>query len=175
MEQLMAAMIAYDKGDAMRIHHFLKVYELARTIGRLEGLDERTQYLLESAAIVHDIGIHISEQKYGSSAGKYQEIEGPAEARKLLEPLGYDEAAIQRIEYLVGHHHTYTNMDGLDYQILVEADFLVNLYEDGASEQAQQSAYKNIFRTESGKRLCRLLYPATGEECAAMPMSVDQK
>lgn len=163
MEQLMAAMIEYDQGDAMRIHHFLKVYELARTIGRLEGLDERTQYILESAAIVHDIGIHLSEQKYGSSAGQYQEIEGPAEARKLLEPLGYDEEAIQRIEYLVGHHHTYTNMDGADYRILVEADFLVNLYEDNASVDAQRAAYQNIFRTEAGRRLCRLIYPAVAE------------
>lgn len=159
MEQLMAAMIEYDKGDAMRIHHFLKVYEFARTIGRLEGLDERTQYILESAAIVHDIGIHISEEKYGSSAGHYQEIEGPAEARKLLQPLGYDEEAIQRIEYLVGHHHTYTNMDGQDYQILVEADFLVNLYEDNVTKDAMRSAYERIFRTETGKRFCRLLYP----------------
>lgn len=163
MEQLMAAMIEYDKGDAMRIHHFLKVYELARTIGRLEGLDERTQYILESAAIVHDIGIHISEQKYGSSAGRYQEIEGPAEARRLLTPLGYDEEAIRRIEYLVGHHHTYTNIEGLDYQILVEADFLVNLYEDGAGEDAQCAAYCRIFRTEAGRRLCRLMYPATAQ------------
>ena len=34
---------------------------------------------------------------------------------------------IRRVEYLVGHHHTYKDIDGLDYQILVEADFLVNI------------------------------------------------
>ena len=61
---------------------------------------------------------------------------------------------------MVGHHHTYRNMDGLDYQILVEADFLVNLYEDDISPAGQKHAYEKIFKTESGKLLCRTLYPA---------------
>ena len=61
--------------------------------------------------------------------------------------------------YLVGHHHTYTGIDGLDYQILVEADFLVNLYEDQLPAEARKHAYTSIFRTKTGKRLCRELYP----------------
>lgn len=83
--KLTAAMVAYDRGDAKRIQHFLKVHDLAAVIGTLEGLDEETQFILETAAILHDIGIHISEQKYGSCSGKYQEKEGPAEARKLMD------------------------------------------------------------------------------------------
>ena len=160
IEQLTAAMIAYDAGDPMRIHHFLKVHAFAQLIGRLEGLDEHTQSVLEGAALVHDIGIHPAEAKYGSSAGKYQEELGPAEAEKLLAGLGWPEADIQRISFLVGHHHTYTAMDGIDYQILVEADFLVNLYEDALPPKAQQHAYNAVFRTEAGKKLCRELYPA---------------
>lgn len=163
MERLLAAMMEYDRGDVKRIQHFVKVYEFARTIGRLEKLDEHTQFILESAAVVHDIGIHLSEQKYGSSSGKYQELEGPAEARKLLQSLGWPEDVTERVAYLVGHHHTYHGIDGLDYQILVEADFLVNLYEDEISLAGQKSAYEKIFRTKSGKRLCRLLYPAVRE------------
>lgn len=79
---------------------------------------------------MHDIGIHQAEARYGSSNGKYQEELGPAEARNLLEQLHVAETDIDRVCYLVGHHHTYSHIDGLDYQILVEADFLVNLYED---------------------------------------------
>ena len=153
-------MIEYDRGDAPRIQHFIKVYEFARIIGKMEKLDEHTQLILESAAIVHDIGIHMAERKYGSSNGKYQEIEGPAEAEKLLKVLGWPSDVTERVSYLVGHHHTYRNMDGLDYQILVEADFLVNLYEDDISPAGQKHAYEKIFKTESGKLLCRTLYPA---------------
>ena len=38
--KLTAAMVAYDRGDAKRIQHFLKVHDLAAVIGTLEGLDE---------------------------------------------------------------------------------------------------------------------------------------
>ena len=65
---------------------------------------------------------------------------------------------IERICYLIGHHHTYTNMDGMDYQILVEADFLVNLYEDDANRHAIQKAYDNIFRTDTGKQIFAQMY-----------------
>lgn len=163
MEKLLTAMMEYDRGDAMRIQHFIKVYEFARLIGQMEKLDAHTQFILESAAVVHDIGIHISEQKYGSSGGKYQEIEGPAEAEKLLRSLNWPEDVTERVSYLVGHHHTYSNIDGMDYQILVEADFLVNLYEDEVSPSGQRHAYEKIFKTESGKLLCRTIYPSVCE------------
>ena len=123
-------MIAYYANDPRRINHFLKVYSFSKSIGELEKLDEETQYILEIAAIMHDIGIKISEEKYNSSAGNYQEIEGPPVARKMLEGLDFDEKIIDRVCFLIGHHHTYSKIDNIDYQILVEADFLVNIYED---------------------------------------------
>ncbi|MCD8009348.1 MAG: HD domain-containing protein [Lachnospiraceae bacterium] len=148
---LMAAMIRYDRGDTPRIQHFVKVHDLAAAIGVLEGIDDETQHILETAAVLHDIGIHVSEEKYGSSSGHYQEIEGPAEAEKLLRELGgYSEAEIERVKYLIGHHHTYKDIDGMDYQILVEADFLVNLYESSSDAHAIAAARKNIFRTVTG-------------------------
>ena len=113
--------------------------------------------MLELAALVHDIGIKISEEKYGYNNGKLQEQEGPAEAKKLLERLGVDPEDIARICYLVGHHHTYTNVEGIDYQILIEADFLVNMYEDNLPYEAIQNMVKNVFRTNTGKELCELL------------------
>ena len=156
-------MMEYDHGDVPRIQHFVKVYEFARMIGLMEGLDLKTQFTLESAAVVHDIGIHISEQKYGSSSGKYQELEGPGEARTMLTALSWPLEVIDRVCYLVGHHHTYDNIDGMDYQILVEADFLVNLFEDGSTPDTQKSVFERIFRTEGGKRLFRLMFES-GEE-----------
>ena len=158
ISSLIDEMIAYDKGDPRRIQHFMKVHDFARTIGQLEGLDDDTLYILESAAVVHDIGIHVCEEKYGSCEGKLQEKEGPALAKEMLERLGYKQEVIDRVCYLVGHHHTYTNIDGIDYQILVEADFLVNLYEDAVSLDAVRKAYEKIFQTESGRKICRNMF-----------------
>lgn len=162
-EELFIAMMEYDRPDAKRIQHFTKVYEYASLIGRMEGLDDKTQEILEAAAIVHDIGIHKAEEKYGRNTGKYQELEGPGEAQKLLSGLGWPQEVIDRVCYLVGHHHTYTHIDGADYQILVEADFLVNLYEDSTSAETQKETYRRIFRTEGGKRLFRTMFAAPEE------------
>ena len=89
-------------------------------------MDERTLRILEAAAYVHDIGIRNAERKYGKCGGKLQEQEGPIIAQKMLSQLGFENYIVERICFLIGHHHTYDNIDGLDYQILVEADFLVN-------------------------------------------------
>ncbi len=162
IETLIAEMIAYDAGDAPRIQHFIKVHDFSRTIGVLEGLDEETLFTLEAAAVVHDIGIHISEEKYGSCAGPYQELEGPPIAGEMLTRLGFPEEVTARVCYLVGHHHTYSGIDGIDYQILVEADFLVNLFEDNSPQSAVEHALKTIFKTETGKRFCKeMLLPVS--------------
>lgn len=158
IDRLTLAMIDFDKGDPKRIQHFLKVHRLSQLIGRMEKLDDHTLFILESAAVLHDIGIHPAEAKYGTCNGKLQEQEGPAPARQLLEQLDYDEADIARICYLIAHHHTYKDIQGADYQILVEADFLVNLY--GTSSYGIGAALKNIFRTESGKKLCHQFFGA---------------
>ena len=89
---------------------------------------------------------------------KLQEQEGPIIAQKMLSQLGFENYIVERICFLIGHHHTYDNIDGLDYQILVEADFLVNLYEDDAGNRAIDKAYKRIFKTETGKKIFRLMF-----------------
>lgn len=159
IDMLEIKMMEFNQQDPKRIQHLMKVHRYAQLIGHMEKLDEHTQFLTECAALVHDIGIRPAEEKYGSCTGRLQEQEGPAYARRLLSEMNFCEADIERICYLVGHHHTYTNMDGMDYQILVEADFLVNLYEDNLGQDAIRSAYHRIFRTESGKTLCRITYP----------------
>ena len=160
--QLALAMIDYDNGDPKRIQHTTKVHAYAALIGLQEGLDDETLFVLESAALVHDIGIRASENKYGHQNGKLQEQEGPAVARQLLNRLGgYTEAETERICWLVGHHHTYYASDAIDYQILIEADFLVNLYEDhedsccrgsltGQIENTIRSVRKRFFKTTAG-------------------------
>lgn len=157
--QLLSAMIDYYRGDAKRIQHFIKVYNFASFLGKQEQLDEETLFILETAAIVHDIGIRICEMKYGVCDGKHQELEGPAEAEKLLRNIGnYTDEQINRVCWLVGHHHTYTDISGIDYQLLVEADFLVNIYEDGFTDEMIKNVRSKIFRTQSGIRCLENMY-----------------
>ena len=160
VQRVLEAMIAHDSGDPGLIHHFLKVHSFARLIALAEGLGPHDLLVTETAAAVHDIGILQARAVYGSGGGKYQEELGPAEAEAMLAGLGWPEDVIRRVSFLVAHHHTYTDIDGPDYQILVEADFLVNLYEEGATPETQRRAYETIFRTEAGRRLCRALFPA---------------
>ena len=158
LDELFMDMIAYYDGDPKRIQHFTKVHSYARLIGIGEELDDASLFILEAAAYTHDIGIRVAEEKYGRCDGKLQEQEGPIIAQKMLSQLGFENYIVERICFLIGHHHTYENIDGLDYQILVEADFLVNLYEDDAGNRAIDKAYKRIFKTETGKKIFRLMF-----------------
>ena len=159
INKLHMAMIGLYHGDAKRIQHFCKVHSYAKLIAEMEKVDAKTLFILETAAPTHDIGIHLCEEKYGNCNGKLQEKEGPAIAAKLLAELGFSGEVSERVQYLIAHHHTYNNIDSIDYQILVEADFLVNLFEDKVSPDGCRNAYHKIFRTESGKRLYRTMYP----------------
>lgn len=148
--KLIQKAVAFDHGDARRIQHFLKVYTYTDTIGKLEQLPAATQEILTVAAVLHDIGIHAAEEKYGSSSGHYQEIEGPKPAREILESMDAPEDLIERVCYLIAHHHTYHDIDGIDYRILLEADFLVNAYEDNLPKDKIRNFRDKIFRTKSG-------------------------
>ena len=130
LDTLAREMILVNRGDPRRIQHFLKVREFAHLIAVGEGLDEKSRFTLEAAALVHDIAIRRCELIYGSCDGKLQEREGPALARELLTALNFESDVVERVCFLVGHHHTYDQIDGLDYQILVEVDQKIGLYQN---------------------------------------------
>ena len=158
IRDVLAYMIAYNTGDARRVNHLIKVYGFAKTIGESEGLDADTQEILEIAALTHDIGIRNSERKYGNCTGVHQQEEGPPEARALLSSLDASERVIERVCWLIAHHHTYSDIQGMDYQILVEADFLVNAFEDEMDIDAIRTVRERLFRTKTGTKLLDLLF-----------------
>jgi HD-GYP domain-containing protein (c-di-GMP phosphodiesterase class II) len=158
LDRLYMEMMLYFSGDPKRIQHFVKVHSFARLIGHMEDLPDKQMRILEAAAYVHDIGIKVAESMYGTSNGKLQEELGPEQAEKILKKCGFERQEIERICYLVGHHHTYTDIDGMDYRILVEADFLVNLYEEEETVESVKAAYQSVFRTNSGRKLCRIMF-----------------
>jgi HD superfamily phosphodiesterase len=153
------AMMVKNAGDQKRIEHSLKVFSYAQALGRLEGLDAENQNLLEITALLHDIGIHEAEKKYHSSAAHYQELEGPKIANEILEKLAVPHHIIERVCFIISHHHTYSAIDSPEFQLLVESDFLVNAVEDKMSEDQINSFSKNIFKSKSGKYFLKLLFP----------------
>lgn len=151
IKQLFLKMIDFDH-DADLIQHFTKVHSYCRLIAACEGVDDHTAEVLEAAALVHDIAIPLCNEKYGRHPGNLQEKEGPPLARQILSGLDFSAEEIGRICTLVGEHHTYLPMDGIDHQILVEADFIVNSFENGLPKAACQNTYRKIFKTAAGKK-----------------------
>ena len=158
LSQLLSRMIAYSNGNFHDINHFLKVWANARAIGLQEQLPPEVQTTLEVAAIVHDIACPLCREKYGSTHGPYQEAEGAVLAAEFLKDSGLSPAVTDRVVYLVGHHHTYTGVDGADYQILLEADYLVNAEESGYTPEAIRSVRETVFKTAAGTALLDSLY-----------------
>ena len=158
LNQLFCEMIQYYRNDPKRIQHFTKVHSYAKLIGELSGMQGEELLTLEAAAYVHDIGIKVAEEKYGSSNGRLQEQEGPAEAEKMMKLLGFEPEVIERVSYLVGHHHTYTDIDGIDYQILIEADYIVNACESGYSKRNISDFMDKIMKTASGKEAAKEVF-----------------
>lgn len=158
--EMIEKMAAFYLGNTCDIDHFLKVYAYARSIGQLEQLDAETQEILETAAIVHDIACPLCRKKYGNTGGKYQEAESPSLLVDFLAPFALPPEVLERVIYLVSHHHTYALEAGPDYQILLESDYLVNASEKNLSTAAIAQAESQIFRTSGGKRLLRAVFPA---------------
>ena len=79
-------------------------------------------------------------------------------AAEFLKDAGLPQACLDRVVYLVGHHHTLTDVEGLDYQILLEADYLVNADEHGYSRENVENTLAEIFRTATGSALLRAVY-----------------
>ena len=140
-ERIVNKMIDFYRGNRSDVRHFLKVYAYAQTIGRLEGLDEKTQDTLEIA-----------------TNGNHQEAESEDLLRTFLSEFTLPEEMEERIIYLVTHHHTYTNVEGMDYQILLEADYLVNADESQYSHEAICKFRERVFKTESGTHMLESIY-----------------
>jgi HD superfamily phosphodiesterase len=146
----------YYQNDPSQVNHSLRVLETAEMIYTEERLKEGFLYdVLRLASIFHDIGIPQSRIKYNSSAPKYQEIEGPPVARKLMTEIGIRPDVLERVCFIVGNHHTYKKIDGIDFQILFEADMVVNLQEGwgGLDREELKARLESGAFTSTGKTL----------------------
>jgi HD superfamily phosphodiesterase len=149
--------LEYLAGDVRRIEHARRVTGYAEQLQKTEKGDYE---IIMAAGLLHDIGIHEAERKYHSSAGKYQEIEGPPVAGEILRKIGMQAGQIEEICQIIAHHHTPGIIKTANFKILYDADWLVNLGDefDMTDKQKLKSVIEKVFLTESGRELAKSLY-----------------
>ena len=158
ISEILRKMFAYSNANIHDIDHLIRVWTYAKTIGELEGINKDTQFILEVAAITHDIACPICREKYGNTNGNHQEEEGIPLVKAFLSDCDMSESQIERVAYLVGHHHTLQEIDGIDYQILIEADYIANATVNGYSRENIENFMSKIMKTESGKSLAQDIF-----------------
>ncbi len=156
--QIMEKMIAFSDGNIHDIDHLTKVWMYAKLIGEGEKLEESLQFILEVAAITHDIACPLCRVKYGNTAGHYQEEEGDPLVRDFLKDTGMTQEQIDRVAFLVGHHHTLTDIQGMDYQVLIEADYIVNASESNYSRENITNFMNRVMKTQTGIRVLKSVF-----------------
>ncbi len=156
-EQMFEEMQACFGDDRRRIKHAGSVTGYAEQLYEAEGGNYQ---VIVAAGIFHDIGVHEAERKHGSSAGHYQELEGPPIARAILEKLKMNKVLIDEVCDIVAHHHRPGIVDTLNFRILYDADMLVNLAEEVNTNDLGKldRIIERVFLTIAGKQLAKKLY-----------------
>jgi len=138
--------------DSKRIKHALEVLGYAERIQGEEGGDP---LVVRAAAILHDIGIIEAERKYGSPAGKYQEIEGPPIAKAILLKYHLDNDKIEHICRIIANHHSAAEIDTVEFRCIWDADHLVNIRDELSllDKKKLSSLVERVFKTKKGKQI----------------------
>lgn len=155
--KLLKKMEEYFAEDTKRIWHARAVLGYAKEILEKEDGDQET---VISAAILHDIGIKECEKKYGSAAGHLQEKEGPPIAIKILCDLNVSKKVISEVSQIIASHHSPGEVDTLNFKILWDADWLVNLKDeyDIKDRKKLKDVIEKIFLTKTGKSKAEEIY-----------------
>lgn len=155
ISDVMYKMILFSCGNVHDIDHFQKVFVYATTIAQKENATQEELEIIQISAIIHDIACPLCRKKYGNTNGKYQEKEGGILALDFLKDIDLPQKQKDRIVFLVSHHHTLTNVEGRDYQILLEADYIANATEACFSRQNIINTSQTLFKTKTGLSLLK--------------------
>lgn len=152
----------YFQDDKKRIEHALQVTNYAEKLIRLYNKNSINPEVIIYAAILHDIGIKNAETKYNSCAGKYQEIEGPPVAKKILSLFPISKSIIDEVCTIIGNHHSPGLINTVNFKILYDADWLVNLPQIHNLNDKKKEEIGNIieklYLTNAGKKLAKDIF-----------------
>ncbi len=150
-DRVALAMRKYFAADGKRIGHAIDVAGHAEFIGKEEK--DSDPMVIMAAAYLHDIGIKNAEEKYNSSSAKYQHLEGPPVARKILIELKADPELINEVCDIIGHHHTPRTEETINFKVIFDADLIVNmneLYREKTLDKERLDKLLSSFMTSAG-------------------------
>jgi hypothetical protein len=77
-----------------------------------------------------------------------------------LKKLGIDEKTIEEVCSIVENHHSPGKIDTLNFKILCDADWLVNLSDeyDCQNKEKLSRIIEKIFLTATGKKMAKKIY-----------------
>ena len=157
-ERIIDRMESHFDGDHRRISHALDVLQYAE---RIMGAGKDVSALVvRAAAILHHVGVPQAERKHGSSAGKYQELEGPPVAREILEGLGIAPPVIDHVCRIIANGYSVRDIDTPEFRIVWDSDWLVNIpaQYDTTDKAHMSELIEKVFKTVSGKRIAERLF-----------------
>ncbi len=122
--RLVHLLVEYYDSDYRRIEHALRVLHHAeRIMDDHPGCDAD---IVIASALLHDVGIKISEEKHGYNDGKTQEKYGPPIAGDLLDSIGFPSGKTETVKNIIGNHHSPSRYSYPELVVLKKADRIVN-------------------------------------------------
>lgn len=164
IDMLRNIMVEWEIGEPKRMQHFFKVHTFAKLIAQSENIKDDTLYTIEVAALVADVGVKLAKAQDFKAPIELQDKEGVVAAKKMLSGLGFSGEVIERVCFMIGNRRDLENIKGMDFRILLEAEYLVNLYEQLAKKDTFVIANKKVFKTKTGTALFKKMYASHLEE-----------
>lgn len=144
--------------DLSQIGHTEAVHNFAQLLAKLERYDEHRQALIEMAALLHDIGCPNAKSKYGNTNAPNQEKEGKIVASQLLANYPIPEKDKELLAEVVGLHHHQKKLKEMGFEILAEADLIVNLLEGYYDLGQADYLFDHLVSSKSGRDIYRNIF-----------------
>ena len=122
--QLVKALVGLFGADDRRIEHAMRVLHHAEII--MAGKSACDPEIVIASALLHDVGIKVSEDKLGYNNGRTQEEYGPPVAETILNTIGFSGDKIEIVKNIIGNHHSPSRYSYPELAVLKEADGIVN-------------------------------------------------
>ena len=111
---------------------------------------------MQAAAILHDVTIKYCKEHYNGDASQNNQKQVVSIlVTRFLESANYLPSYVPKIIELVNCHHDYDKPKNKLLQLLMEADLIVNCYEN-RPDHKKAEYIKKIFQTDGGKELLAL-------------------
>ncbi len=122
--RLVRLLMEYYDSDDKRIEHALCVLHHAERMMEKHPVCDGD--IVIASALLHDVGIKVSEEKYGYNNGKTQEKYGPPIAGKMLDSIGFPSGKTEVVKKIIGNHHSPSRYSYLELVVLKKADQIAN-------------------------------------------------